>query len=490
MLINKEKTLAIAASKAGMDEKTARKYIKLGKLPSQVKPEHTWRTRTDPFESIWGDALEFLKNNAGLEVKTLFEYFQEHHPGRFTEGQLRTLQRKVKVWKALEGPGKEVYFPQVHYPGVLSCSDFTHMDNLGVTIAGAPFSHMMFHFVLTYSNWETGTLCFSENSESLREGLQNAYWQIGKVTEKHRTDNLTAAVYSDLSKKEFTAHYQALLNHYGVKGATINAGRAHENGDVEQSHHRFKRALDQALMLRGSRDFSSIQEYKAFIEKLFKQLNSTRKERFLEELKHMKELPKRRLDDFKTLKVSVRPSSTISVNRKVYSVHSRLIGEQVGVRLYPEILQVWYAQRMIETIPRLRGDKPHDIQYRHIIDWLVRKPGAFENYRYRDDMFPTTYFRMAYDWLREKTPARASKEYLQILHLAAKENETQVNQALQMLFDSGETISSDAVKAILDSQKIEWCIQDVFVQDADLTAYDELLYAPVVEEVAYADCRR
>jgi hypothetical protein len=142
MLINKEKTLAIAASKAGMDAKTARKYIKSGKLPSQVKPEHTWRTRTDPFESVWGEALGFLENNAGLEVNSLFEFLQEQYPGRFTEGQLRTFQRKVKVWKALEGPGKEVNFPQVHYPGVLSCSDFTHMDDLGVTIAGVLFSHM------------------------------------------------------------------------------------------------------------------------------------------------------------------------------------------------------------------------------------------------------------------------------------------------------------------------------------------------------------
>ncbi len=490
MLINNEKTLAMAASKAGMDAKTARKYIKLGQLPSQVKQEHTWQTRTDPFESVWGEVLSFLQENSGLEARSLFDYLRRQYPGRFKDGQLRTLQRKVKIWRALEGPGKEVYFPQLYYPGVLSCSDFTHMDDLGVTINRVPFNHMMFHFVLAYSNWETGTLCFSENFESLSEGLQNAYWQIGKVAQKHRTDNLTAAVYSDLSKKEFNARYQALLNHYGVEGVTINAGRAHENGDVEQSHHRFKRALEQALMLRGSRDFSSIRQYKEFIAKIFNQLNSARKEHFLEELKHMKSLPKERLEDFKKLTLRVRPSSTISVNRKVYSVHSRLIGEQVGVRLYSESLQVWYAQRMIETIPRLRGDKPHHIQYRHVIGWLVRKPGAFENYRYRDDLFPTTWFRMAYDWLREKNPARASKEYLQILYLAATENETQVNLALQVLFDREETISSDAVKAILDSQKIEWSVHDVCVKDVDLSTYDELLYVPVSEEVEYVSCHR
>lgn len=490
MLINKESTLVMAASKAGMDAKTARKYIKLGQLPSQVKEEHTWRTRKDPFERVWDEVLAFLKDNPGLEARTLFCHLQRQYPGRFKEGQLRTFQRKVKIWKALEGRGKEVYFPQIHYPGDLSCSDFTRMDDLGVRINGAAFPHMMFHFVLSYSNWETGTICFSENFESLSEGLQNGFWQLGKVSIRHRTDNLTAAVYSDLSKKEFNARYKALLKHYGLEGVTINAGRANENGDVEQSHHRFKRAVDQALMLRGSREFSSRQEYKRFIAKIFSQLNSARRERFLEELKHMKGLPKERLDDFKKLRLKVRPSSTISVNGNVYSVHSRLIREWVTVRLYPESIQVWYAQRMIESIARLRGEKRHHIQYRHIIGWLVRKPGAFDNYRYRDDLFPTTRFRMAYDWLREKNRFRAAKEYLQVLYLAATEDETKVDQALQILFDRAEMISSDAVKAILDSEQSQWSVEDVSVQDVDLLTYDELLYVGANEEVGYVSCQR
>jgi transposase len=223
MLINKEKSLAVSASKAGMDEKTARKYLKSGKLPSQLKRPHTWATRSDPFEEVWDEVVHFF-DNPGLEAKTVFDYLQDNYPGRFPDSQLRTFQRKVKRWRAEEGPGKEVYFAQKHHPGELSSSDFTHMDDLRVTIKGSMFNHLIYHFVLPYSNWETGSICFSENFESLSQGMQNGFWQLGGVTRRHRTDNLSAAVYRDLNQREFTLRYQGLLKHYGVEGVTINPG--------------------------------------------------------------------------------------------------------------------------------------------------------------------------------------------------------------------------------------------------------------------------
>ena len=174
-----EETKAIAASKAGMDEKTARKYVGLGKLPRELKESRTWRTRADPFAVIWGEIRENLAINPGLEAKTLFEDLQDRYPGRFSEGQLRTFQRRIKQWRATEGPSKEIYFPQEHRPGILAQSDYTHMGKLGITIAGQPFDHLLYHFVLTYSNWETGSICYSESLESLREGLQAALWELG-----------------------------------------------------------------------------------------------------------------------------------------------------------------------------------------------------------------------------------------------------------------------------------------------------------------------
>ena len=195
MLIKTEKTLAIAASKSGMDEKTARKYLSTQQLPGQMKKPHAWRTRKDPFEEVWSELWEYLQNNPGLEGKTLFEYLQRKYPEQFSEGQLRTLQRKIKNWRALEGPGKEVFFAQEHHPGKLCQSDFTDMSSLGITLEKEPFAHLVYHFVLSYSNWETGTICFSESYESLSTGLQNALWKLGGVPQEHQTDRLSAEQY-------------------------------------------------------------------------------------------------------------------------------------------------------------------------------------------------------------------------------------------------------------------------------------------------------
>jgi hypothetical protein len=474
-LLGKGMGLGLAAAKADMDEKTARKYRNLGKMPEEVRAEHSWRTREDPFEDVWGGVEEKLRINPGLEAKTLFEDLQRRSPGRFGDGQLRTLQRRVKIWRALQGPPREVFFPQVHSPGALCQSDFTSMNALGITIQRQPFEHLLYHFVLTYSNWETGTICFSESFESLSEGLQNAFWELGGVPEKHRTDRLSAAVQKPDHPEEFTQRYRALLDHYGLQGDKTQAESPNENGDIEQRHYRFKKALEQSLMLRGSRDFASRQDYAEFLNKLFAQLNAGRQEQFKEESGVLRRLPSRRLESCKKLWVRVGPSSTIRVNHNVYSVDSRLIGEEIQVRLYAEHLEVSYGQRCLETIPRLRGEGKHRIQYRHIIDWLVRKPGAFENYRYREELFPTHRFRMAYDELKRRHPARAAKEYLEILHLAARDNEAAVDDALRTLLDKDLPISLEAVERIAGNPgETPWPAR-IIVRDVDLTAYDALL---------------
>ena len=204
--IQEKRSLAVAAIKSGMDEKTARKYRDIGKLPSELKAEQTraWRTRENPFRDVWELVKSFLDNNSGLDAKTLFEHLQRQYPGRFSDGQLRTFQRKVKHWRATEGPAREVFFSQVHKPGKLSQSDFTHMGKLGITIGGVPFDHMIYHFVLTYSNWETGMICFSESFESLSDGLQQALWKLGGVPEAHQTDRLSTAVNKTGNPEEFT----------------------------------------------------------------------------------------------------------------------------------------------------------------------------------------------------------------------------------------------------------------------------------------------
>src|SRR4051794_19578612 len=365
-LSNTEETQEIAALKAGMDVKTARKYLRARRLPGEMKVERHWRTRKDAFEDVWPGVREQLSTNPGLEAQTIFVALQKQYPERFADGQLRTLQRKVKHWRATEGPAQEVYFVQEHRPGELCESDFTHVTELGITIAGEAFPHLLYHFVLTYSNWETGTICFSESFVSLSEGLQSAFWQLGGVPSLHRTDRMTAAVNNLSEEAEFQRSYEALLRHYAIEGRKIQTGHGNENGDVEQRHHRFKRALDQALLLRGSRDFPRTEEYQTFLVKLFDQLNSGRKERLAEEMEVLRPLPDRRFDSAKRVRVRVNSGSLIAVERNSYSVNSRLIGEIVEARVLTNEVEFWYGGQKVDQLPRLRGRSNYRVGFCHI----------------------------------------------------------------------------------------------------------------------------
>jgi len=347
------------------------------------------------------------------------------------------------------------------------------MKSLGVTLQGKPFEHLVYHFVLPYSNWETGMICFSECFESLSEGFQNALWELGVVPLAHRTDQLSTAVQKVDHPEEFTQRYQGLMNHYGTEGRKIQVRKPHENGDVEQSHHRFKDSLDQALMLRGSRDFESREAYGKFMLKMFAQLNAGRRDRLREELAQMRSLPARRLEAYKRMELRVSSGSTIRIQHNVYSVHSRLIREKVQVRLYAEYVEVWYAQRCVEKMPRVRGEGKHRVDYRHIIGWLVRKPGAFENYRFRDALFPTTRFRVAYDAL--KGGPRGTKDYLRILKLAADEGEAKVEGALRTLQDGGEQVTWEALERKVRSGQVPESVTDVSIPAVDLKIYDAVL---------------
>jgi len=469
-----------AADAAGISSKTARKYLKNGKLPSQCKVEHTWPTRRDPFADDWAFIEQTLiDTQATLEAKTIFEYLQRAYPGKYHNGQLRTLQRRIKAWKALHGPAKEVFFSQHYYPGQWSCSDFTSMNKLNITIAQQPFEHLFYHFVLCYSNWQAGRICFSESFESLSLGVQDALWKLGGVPFYHRTDNLTSAVHKVGHPDIFTDKYRGLASHYGFASSKTNPASPHENGDVEKSNGLFKKAVDQALIIRGSRDFATIEQYRQFLQKIIDRMNQNSHKRFAEELEVLKELPNLRYDDYEVRTCKVSRGGTIRLLHNTYSVHSRLVGETVKVRVYADKLEIWYAQRHIETLPRLRGENGHYINYRHIIDRLVRKPGAFENYCYKEDLFPSSLFRIAYDILRDACSIRqANKEYLKILELAAKEGESLVNEALRLLINLEDQISFEKVKQLIDSRQKPPEPTHIHIEQVDLNDYDMLLEMP------------
>jgi len=475
MGLAREMSLVEAARWAGMSMPTARKYWKCGQMPSEIKPERDWRTRSNPFEEVWPEVEALVQDEPRLKAKTIFEELRKRYPTKFPDGQLRTLQRHLRQWRASDGPERVTYFPQIHYPGDIGASDFTDMSGLNITIAGQSFSHLLYHFVLTYSNWETASICFSESFESLAEGFQRAVWQAGGVPRRHRTDSLSAAVKNLSPKRDFTDRLCGLMLHYNVQPAKTNPRSPHENGDCESLHGHLKTAIDQALLLRGSRDFASRSEYQAFLDSMFQKKNAGRSQRFEEEREALGSLPAKILPFFGTDEVKVRGSSTIRIRKNTYSVPSRLIGEQVTVRVFAEHLEIWYAQRCTERLPRLHGKHKHRINYRHVIDSLVRKPGAFENYRWRDDLFPSVRFRMAYDELLSTKPARASSEYLKILYLAARQSESAVEAAIQRLLDEGRAIDAASVKELVEKNDVpDDIIQTTEVPEPDFDEYNTL----------------
>ena len=472
----KGKTQAQAAARAGMHVNTARKYTRVGKLPSQLKRPRTYRTRPDPFADDWPWVQEWLERDTALQAQTLFALLLERQPGRYQEGQLRTLQRRIALWRAQHGPDKEVMFAQNHPPGRMAQSDFTHMTDLGVTIGGVPFPHLLYHLVLTYSNVEAVTICFSESFEALAEGLEACLWQIGGVPEQHRTDNLSAAIHplSDAAREQWTVRYTALMAHYGMEPTTNTPGEANENGDVEQAHYRFKQAVDQALRLRGSRDFTDRAAYARFLHELVRGRNQTRQLRWETERAALRPLPTTPLSPCRELRLTVSPFSTITVLRNTYSVPSRLIGTSVLVRVRAETLELYVGTSLLLTLPRLIGRGQHRIDYRHIIWSLMRKPGAFAQYRFRQDLFPSLTFRRAYDALQTHERARADKEYLRILHLAASTSERDVEAALGLLLDANRVPTFDATHELV-RPPAPLAVPAITTPVLDLAVYDHLL---------------
>jgi transposase len=472
--------LGLSALKSGMDRKTASKYLDAGKLPSELKAPRDWRTRTDPFAEDWPALKARLQDAPELEAKTLFEHLLAEYPDRYEPGQLRTLQRRVRDWRAKEGPEREVFFAQDHRPGEAMQTDFTHCEELGVTIAGEPFPHLLCHPVLPYSNWEWGTVCHSESLMALRRGVQAALFKLGRVPEFHQTDNSTAATHnlSD-GKRGFNDEYQRVMDHLGMKPRTIAVGKSNQNGDVEALNGATKRRLEQHLLMRGSRDFESVEAYEGWVHQVLEKANDLRRKKVAEELLAMKELKVSRLPEYVEEAATVTSWSTIRVRRNTYSVPSRLIGHEVRVHVFDDRLEVFYGGAGPElVVDRLRGEGGHRINYRHIIWSLVQKPQAFARYRYREELFPSLTFRRAYDALIVNGDRHADREYLRILYLAATTMESEVEAALERLLAEQRLTGAEPVKALVAPRKSE--VPALEAPRVDLSDYDGLLS----EEVA------
>jgi len=476
----KGRTQEQAAASANLrSRKTAAKYERLGKLPSELRQTRHYRTRSDAFAEDWPMIENMLEGAPSLEAKAVFEWLCEQRPGRYKPGQLRTFQRHVAVWRALNQK-RVAILEQEHRPGEVIQTDGTCLNELGVTIQGQRFNHILIHSVLPYSNWEWGRVAQSESLAALHLGLQSTLTKLGHVPQYHQTDNSSAATYwpgakaPSGSKREYTDGYLHLLGHYGLKPRTTNLKSPQENGDVESCHGWTKRAIEQHLLLRGSRDFDSLDEYESFLLEVMERRNRSRGERLAEEVAVMKPLTATALATSSQVRVRVARSSLIRVQSNVYSVSTSLIGQRVTVRIHEWHLEVYYHSRLVETLPRLVGKHQHHINYRHVIDSLLRKPGGFRDYRYRDDLFPTLVFRRAWERLNQwQSPRKADLTYLRILRLAARTMESEVALALELLLTTTDPWNETDVERLLQPEPIR--VPQLTCGQVQLQQYDQLL---------------
>jgi hypothetical protein len=471
-----------AAVKANLkSRKTAAKYEREGKLPSELKQARQHRTRLDPFAAEWPELAQMLETNPELEAKSLFDWLCEQHPGQYPEGQLRTLQRRVAEWRALN-QAQVAILAQVHRPGEVLQTDGVWLTELGVTLQGELYKHLLIHCVLPYSNWEWGRLARTESLLAVRLGLQSTLFKLGFVPEYHQTDN-SSAVTCQLGatqaaqagvERSYNPAYLEVLSHFGLKPRTIHVNCPNENGDIEAANGGLKQALAQHLMLRGSRDFASLADYERFVEQVMTRRNQRRQARLQEELAVMKPLTAAPLGLYQEYRLPVSRGSLIRVQKNVYSVPTSLMGQQVTVRVYEGQVEVYYRQRLVETMPRLIGQNRQQVNYRHLIDTLLRKPGGFRDYRYRESLFPTLVFRQAWETLnRWHSPRQADLIYLRLLRLAARHLESDVAAALSLLLANQARWDDTDVERLMPSPPVP--VPLLAQPVVNLAQYDALL---------------
>lgn len=483
------KTQVTAAAKAGMSERSGRRAEK-GELQPGRKGERHWRTRPDPFADVWeSEIVPLLKKNPQLTPMTLFEKLQKDRPGEYQDSKLRTLQRRVSKWKALYGPDKEVMFRQEQVVGRMGISDFTTLKEVTITILEQPFTHLLYHFRLAFSGWcSVKVVHGGESYTALAEGLQDALCRLGGVPHEHRSDSLSAA-YRNLNKdatEDVTERYQQLCYHYGMEPTRNNRGKGHENGAIESPHGHLKKRIHQALLLRDSCNFDTVTAYEEFLAEIVRDINSRKQDKIEEERQHLQPLPLHRTADYTEKVVPVSTSSTIKVKRVLYTVPSRLIGERLRVHIYDNRLDVYLGSTLTVTLPRaFASDNKHrarQVDYRHVIASLEKKPQAFRYSQLRDDLFPDETYKAVWAWLDGEMEARkACKTMVGILALAHRADcEKQLGEHLQIMMSSQSLPRLHELRRRFDPR--EQTVPAIRVNQPPVSSYDALLFISSQEE--------
>jgi hypothetical protein len=472
---------AIAAAKAGFSTATAYRIEADPRLPSQ-KQKPRGRRRPDPLAGVWeGEIVPMLAAAPGVRAVAIFEEICRRHPD-LAAGVRRTLERRVARWRALNGPSRDVMFRQEHPPGRMGLSDFTDMGGLGVTIAGEPLAHRLYHFRLAFSGFAHAHVVLGgESFVALAEGLQNALWALGGVPEQHRSDSLSAAFRNldRAAEDDLTRRYGELCAHYGMTPTRNNPGLAHENGAIESAHGHLKKVIEDELLLRGSRDFAELAAYRCFVDEVVGRRNARNRKRIEIERVALKPLPARRTTDYEEARVLVTSSGGFILRRVFYSVPSRLIGHRLNVHLYDDRLDCFLGSTQLLTLRRGRPPQgsskhAHVVDYHHVIHALRRKPMALVNLVYRDQLFPRRAYARAFEALLAKeSEKQACRTMVGLLALAHdRACEADLADAIDAVLDAGELPDLGRLRECFKPDGA--AIPDIAVALVPLCAYDEL----------------
>lgn len=487
------KTQECSAAIASISERTGRKIDK-GRRSNPHTKQRNWRTRPDPFRRVWeSELVPMLTAAPGLSPLTLLENLQAvHGPEAYPDKVLRTLQRKVKRWRHEQGPEREVIFRQKHIPGDMGLSDFTELKGITVTINGKALKHLLYHFRVIYSGWSyMKVILGGESFTALAEGLQNALWCLGGSPKEHRTDSLSAA-YKNVTTNEqedLTQQYEDFCVHYNMMPTRNNKGVSHENGGIESPHGHIKNRIAQAFLIRDSYDFTSVDAYQTWLEQIVSAHNRRNAQTVAIEKEALQPLPSFKTTDYTVMPVKVSTSSTVQIRTSLYSVPSRLIGASLQVHLYHDHLKCFYGGTLVVTLDRVYGQgalrRAKNIDYRHLIGSLVKKPMAFYKSAHRDALLPNACYKKIWQSLSSNIPSReACKLMVGLLHLAASTNrEKQISDRVIEILGSGESLSITKLQREFGAPvgNAHMAIESV---QHDMSSYNDLI--PKASEVIYA----
>lgn len=484
MKLRRMQALPSAAAGAGLSTATGYRIERDPRLPSQ-KAEPRGRRRPDPLADIYdSEVVPLLEAAPAIRSVAIFEEMQRRHPD-LPDGVRRTLERRIRSWRALHGPERDVIFRQVHEPGRLGLSDFTVMDDLGVLVAGARLDHRLYHFRLAFSGFEHAHVILGgESYVALAEGLQNALWALGGSPAVHRSDSLSAA-FRNLdadSRADLTRRYEALCGHYRMEPTRNNRGKAHENGSIESAHGHLKNALRDALLMRGSLDFDDLAAYRRFIDEIVSRKNGRNARRIDLERAALRPLPDRRTGDHEETIVAVTSSGGFALRKVFYTVPSRLIGQRLRVRLFDDRLELFVGGTALMTLPRGRpgqdGKRGHVVDYRHVIHALKRKPAALLNLAYREQLFPRDAYRHMFDHLLARMPEWSACRTMVTLLLLAHERGCEAELAGLLDADRAAGRLPDIAGLRMRFAPDPASMPDIHVQVVPLAAYQDLLDGP------------